>query len=496
MKGPLAKHPVANNVAELSALRAALTNDPHRPQYHFVAPANWMNDPNGCFFWKGKYHLFYQYNPHGAFWGSIHWGHAVSSDLVHWQDCPVALTPSRDGPDKQGCWSGCVVNNNGIPTAFYTGIEPQTVCMATSTDDLINWQQLETPVIDKPPSGLELTGFPSITGHPSADFRDPFVWWESGRWYLAIGAGFREKGGAALLYDSEDLLRWRYLGPILNGVIGSNCNMWECPVLLRFGSRCILFVCPHPEAKYIYWISGQWREGTIEEQRRGKLDLGSYVYAPQSLYDPNQDRYVLWTWIKEGRSEEAQRAAGWSGLLSLPKECRLTPDGSLALEPARELISLRREHWAGPQEKLTSASKNPFEGLEADFLEMEAELSFGEPAICEVYLRTSPDQSEYTLISYHSAEGTITVDGTHSSLSADVEHQIVSGDLRPDREGKVRFRLFVDRSVLELFLADSTAITQRLYPTREDSLGLSFKVRQGSVFVHYLSAWKLSSIWG
>src|ERR1700723_2534620 len=91
--------------------RDALPGDRHRPLYHFLAPANWMNDPNGAILWKGKYHLFYQYNPNSASWGSIHWGHTVSSDLVHWEDFPIALAPSQDGPDKHGCWSGCVVDN-------------------------------------------------------------------------------------------------------------------------------------------------------------------------------------------------------------------------------------------------------------------------------------------------------------------------------------------------------------------------------------------------
>ena len=496
MKEQLVRHSTPTSTAGAGALRAALANDRHRPLYHFVAPANWMNDPNGCFFWKGSYHLFYQYNPKGAFWSkNSNWGHAISSDLVHWQDCPIALAPSPGGPDKEGCWSGCVVDDNGTPTAFYTGIEPQTVCAATSADDLITWKQLPTPVIAGPPSGMELTGFPSINGHSSADFRDPFVWRESGRWYLIVGTGIREKGGAALLYDSEDLRQWRYLHPILMGVIGPNCNMWECPVLLSFGNRSVLFVCPHPEANHVYWISGEWREGIISEQQRGKVDLGGYVYAPQCLYDPIHSRYLLWTWIKEGRTAEAQRMAGWSGSLSLPKECWLEVDGKLAVAPARELALLRQESRAAGSGKLTPLSQDPFLELAGDCFEIEAELSFDEPTICDLYLRVSPNQAEYTLVSYDSVQQTLAVDCTCSSLSAGVDHQLISGNLPPDEKGQVRFRIFLDCSILEIFLADASCITQRIYPTRQDSLMLSFRVRKGSVIVHRLFAWKLASIW-
>src|SRR5947209_17224863 len=96
--------------------------DPHRPGFHFLPAKNWMNDPNGLIQWKGQYHLFYQYNPHSALHSTIHWGHAVSPDLLHWQDLPIALSPTPGGHDAEGCWSGCAVNHNGIPTLIYTGV--------------------------------------------------------------------------------------------------------------------------------------------------------------------------------------------------------------------------------------------------------------------------------------------------------------------------------------------------------------------------------------
>jgi beta-fructofuranosidase len=476
-------------------LRLALAGDRHRPLYHFIAPANWMNDPNGTFFWKGKYHLFYQYNPNGPFWGTIHWGHAASSDLVHWEDLPIALAPSKDGPDKDGCWSGCVVDDGGIPTVLYTGLEPQTVCLATSDDGLRTWRKHPVPVIDGPPPDLKLTGYPSITGHQSADFRDPYVWREEGQWFLLIGAGRREKGGMALLYDSNDLRHWHYLRPLLTGMVGPDCNMWECPVLLRSENRCALLFSPHPEAKYVYWISGECQDGILREQRRGKLDWGEYVYAPQCLQQAGSARYLVWTWIKEGRPPEAQRAAGWSGLLSLPKECSLALDGSLIVRPAAELTALRAEGRSIEGEKITPADGNPMSGFEGDCLEIEAELSFDEPTVCELIVRASPDQAECTRITYKSVEEFLTVDGSRSSLDPNVDHATISGQLRADEQGLVRFRVFLDRSVLEVFAADRACMTQRLYPTREDSLGVGFLVKEGSAIVHRLRAWRMTAVW-
>lgn len=98
------------------ALRQRTDADPLRPHYHFLPPANWMNDPNGLIAWNGQYHLFYQHDPHAAHWGTIHWGHAVALDLIHWEHYPIALAPTPDTPDADGCWSGCAVNNDGVPT--------------------------------------------------------------------------------------------------------------------------------------------------------------------------------------------------------------------------------------------------------------------------------------------------------------------------------------------------------------------------------------------
>ncbi len=198
-------------------------HDPLRPEYHLLPPHNWMNDPNGPIWWKGKYHLFYQLNPHAAVWGDMHWGHAVSTDMVHWHHQPIALAPTPGGPDSEGCFSGSAVVMDGVPTFIYTGVQnapPESVTLrdgndklretqllATAQDDnLLHWKKLEDPIIASPPSGMAVTGF-----------RDPCLWRESGTWYLGLGSGERGKGGCVLLYRSQDLRHWTYLHKLAEG---------------------------------------------------------------------------------------------------------------------------------------------------------------------------------------------------------------------------------------------------------------------------------------
>lgn len=139
----------------------------------------------------------------------MHWGHAVGDDLVHWQDLPIALTSTPDSPDEDGCFSGCAVDNDGVPTIVHTGVrgQDQLPCVATGSDDLVAWEKYPgNPVISAPPRDLDLVAY-----------RDQAVWREGGTWYQLIGAGIRDVGVTRLLYRSEDLLAWEYLHPFYTG---------------------------------------------------------------------------------------------------------------------------------------------------------------------------------------------------------------------------------------------------------------------------------------
>ncbi len=187
--------------------------DPLRPQFHLLPKANWMNDPCAPRFFRGQYHMFFQYNPGAAVWGDMHWAHAVSPDLIHWKHMPVALSPTPGSYDAFGCFTGSVLPGAEVPTILYTGVtqsSPETIrgeglrevqCLATSTDpDLRTWKKLDKPVLEGPPPGLQVTGF-----------RDPCPWKDGDTWYLGVGSGFTKVGGAVLLYTSPDGRNWTYL---------------------------------------------------------------------------------------------------------------------------------------------------------------------------------------------------------------------------------------------------------------------------------------------
>ena len=329
------------------------TADPRRPQYHLLPAANWMNDPNGPVFWNGEYHMFYQYNPHAAVWGDMHWGHAVSPDMVHWRHLPVALSPTPGGPDAAGCFSGTAVVDRGVVTVLYTGVVsvpedqatirngPQSYresqCLARSADpQLKTWTKQRAPVIASPPAGLQVTGF-----------RDPSPWRKGNSWYMTVGSGISHQGGAVLLYRSADLRHWDYQHFVARGAPAdreqsnpvASGDMWECPDLFPLDGRHVLIYSSQGK---VHWQSGDLDEAAMifHPAQSGILDYGSW-YAAKSQLDAHGNR-IVWGWIPESRPVAEYQAAGWAGMMSLPRVLSLDPDGRLKMETSPAVQVLRR----------------------------------------------------------------------------------------------------------------------------------------------------------
>lgn len=479
-----------------------------RPRFHFVSPAGWLNDPNGLTQWEGTYHLFYQYNPTSALHSRIHWGHATSTDLVTWTDQPVALTPGDQGPDRDGCWSGVLVDDDGTPTIVYSGRheDRELACVATGSADLNTWvKDPGNPVIGEHPEGLDLTAY-----------RDHCVWREDDRWRHLVGSGIAGQGGTALLYESRDLRTWDYVGPLVTGDATTGTvedgdwtgTMWECvdlfrppvaesvaspaePVDVLVFSAWDAGVTHYP----LYW-TGTYAGDTFEPRELHRLDYGGrYFYAPQSFRDETGRRLVF-AWLQEGRTDEAMVGAGWSGVMSLPRVVTLAADGALAQAPAPEVAALRADEQGYAAQVLSRDPLGLGSGDQRD-LELTVVLEVG--ATVELTLAASPDGEEATVlrVSRGTADpghGTVALDRSRSSLDDTVDAGPRSGPVPIGADGVVDLRVLVDHSALEVF-ANGRALTARIYPTRADAVQASLSVGAGTVELRSATTWSMRDIW-
>ncbi len=465
-----------------------LASDPLRPQYHFLPPANWMNDPDGPIYFNDTYYMFYQYNPNGAYWGDMHWGHAISHDLLHWQHLPIALAPSPGGPDKDGVFTGSAVIDKGTPTIMYTGVNPEVQMIATSNESMIRWTKFASnPVISEPPAGLKVKGF-----------RDPTVWKEENWWYVAIGSGFAGIGGAALLYRSRDLRKWEYLHPLsvgkmrhddnLPGVVKSN-DMWECPDFFSLGHKHVLIVSTAGRSPYFI---GDFVEHQFRPQTAGYTDLG-WGYAAKTMLD-SQGHRVCWSWIRERRKEEACIAAGWAGVLSLPHILSLQADGSLGISVAPETRALRKAARVLSDLQITSSETMFAENMGGDCIEMLAEFEPGEQQDFGLIVRSSSDGAQQTRIGYNRSKAQLYCDTRRSSTSSECQPGILQGALPLQPGEPLTLNIFLDGSVIEIFANGRACLSDRVYPTGIDALRTGLFSEGGVTRLKSIEVWDMQPI--
>jgi sucrose-6-phosphate hydrolase SacC (GH32 family) len=452
--------------AKLREARQRVVADPCYPKYHVAPPVGWMNDPHPIYF-KGAYHIFYQYSclPDDPYGGPHRWGHAASSDLVHWRHLPVAITPKDHGiGEDRHIWSGCLVGNGGVGTAVYT-IENIDIWISTSPDDsLATFQKYPgNPVIQGPPPGLEIEG----------GMRDPWVWKEADGWYLIVGSGLKGgKGAVVPLYKSPDLVHWQYLHPLYQGNAAQDGGFCECPAFFPLGDKHVLLL-----SNQATYLVGRYENHRFLPEHRGRLDYGE-VYVPQSVVD-GKGRRIFWGWVLEARGRDAQRHSGWAGMQTVPRVLSLQPDGALAFGPPEELASLRSGHCEFSKIRLTADTTHVLEGVQGGQLEIAAEFEPVQSGAVGLALLAGQEKTE---IVFDGKARTLSCKGKIAPL------QLATGE-------PLVLRVFVDGSVVEVFANRRVCITERIYPARPEAIQVALISRGGGATATKIDAWKMGTIW-
>ncbi len=497
----LAANPLMRRLIEY---RASYAGDRHRPAYHYVNPESMLNDPNGLCRWQGRWHLFYQgYPPEDP---RQHWGHAVSDDLVHWRDLPYAIYPN---PERD-CFSGSTLVEDDRVIAIYHGTEVGNMVAVSSDPLLLNWEKVTgKPVIP--------IAAPDDAPWPPSVF-DPCIWKKDGVYY-ALSAGVKDEGPAGkavranYLLRSPDLVHWEYLHPFVEddrySLVGDD---GACPYFWPIGNRHVLLFFSHMSG-------GQYLLGDYDTERDkfvvthgAKFNFGastpSGVHAPSATPDGQGGVIVIFN-MNPGKPTR-----DWNQIMTLPR--RLTVDGDdLSIEPVAALAALRRGHQRlGPLE-LPANREVVLRGVEGSALEIEAELDLRTAPMVELNVLRSPQRDEVTRICFYKERGfrattwmkgrvlrpgsrqsLVSIDTSYSSTAPDaLSRAPETAPFWLDDDEPLRLRVFVDRSVVEVFVNGQQALAVRVYPDRGDSTGVSLRSQGAPSLLRSLDAWTMASIW-
>ena len=488
-------------VKNFRALRHKFIQDPHRPAYHFVSQEGqgYPFDPNGCIYWKGRYHLFYIFQNMDLPGNGHSWGHASSRDLVHWVHHPTALAPGPEDPDT-GIFSGNgFVNKDGVPTLMYFGIDAG-ICIATSEDEeLDHWTKSPAnPVIPIPKEGEP--------GYGEYNVFDPHGWVEGDTYYTILGGRVlpKKEYDTVFLFKSKDLLNWEYVRPLYQPDpewTGPEEDC-ACPDFFQLGDRHVLLCISHPRGCRYYL--GRYEDETFFPEEHHRMNWpGGTCFAPESLLD-DKGRRIFWAWVLDRREREKALASGWSGVMTLPRVLSLDQDGSLRIEPAEELEVLRQHHQQQENIDLEGDAEVVVDEVRGDRLELAVDIEPEDAEEFGVVVRRSGDGVEQTLIVCEPAAKQLKIDVSQSSLDPDIKYwtRVVGEDIGPEvqvqeapfelRPGEaLNLRIFLDRSILEVFANGRQCLTQRIYPTRKDSLGVALFSRGGRAQVKKFQAWDM-----
>lgn len=478
--------------------RQAQSGDPYRPIYHYVNPEHRLNDPNGLCFWQGRWHLFYQaYPPEDP---RQHWGHAISDDLIHWRDLPYAIYPNPE----RCCYSGATLVEEDRVIAMYHGTEVGNMVAVSSDPLLLNWEKVANKAVIpmRAPDGGAL---------PYRVF-DPCIWKKGGVYYSLSGGTLPNGPGAKavranFLLRSTDLEHWEYVHPFVEDdqytLVGDD---GACPYFWPIGDRYILPFFSHMSG-------GQYLLGDYDKDRdkfvvtaHDKFNFGpaapAGTHAPSATPDGAGGVIVIFN------MNPAKPTSGWNHIMSLPRRLRLTDKNEISTEPVGDLASLRYDQRQLKALELPANEEVMLDGISGNAMEIRAQIDPKDAPMVEMNVLCSPDKAEYTRIAFFRNRGftnaerggqrnsLISIDSSYASLAPDVQSRAPeTAAVFIGVDELLDLHVFIDKSIVEVFVNQRQCLALRVYPSRADSVGVSLRSQGQTSTLKVLDAWQMRNIY-
>lgn len=457
--------------------------DEPRPAFHLSTRVGWLNDPNGFAYYNGEYHLFYQYHPYNSHWGPMHWGHAVSSDLLHWKYLPAALAPDTDY-DRDGCFSGSAVSlDDGRQMLMYTGVVKET-----QPDGSTREVQRQCIAIGDGTDYVKYPGNPVLDendlpeGGSRFDFRDPKIWRApDGTFRCVAGNCTPDKDGRILLFSSEDGLKWKFEKTLIsnNGRFG---RMWECPDFFELDGKQVLLVSPqdmlpqgfeYHNGNGTVCIIGNYdsETDTFIEEKNQAIDYGIDFYAPQTVAAPDGRRIMI-GWMQNWDTcnlHSPERP--WFGQMSLPRELSVK-NGRLIQKPVRELEQMRTNKVSYENVEVSDVIR--LDGMKGRRIDMELTLrpAEGEELYRKFAVRFAQNDTCHTAVSFRPHESILKVDRKFSGSRRAIIHQRRS--LVNSENGRITMRIILDNFSVEIFVNNGEHVLSATLYTDLSADGILF----------------------
>lgn len=456
-----------------------------RPQFHGMPSGSWTNESHGMIYSGGRYHVFFQKNPNGPYMSRLHWGHISSENLYDWKEEPIAIYPGEIF-DLKGCWSGCVYENSGTPYILYTAVDNQKarIVQAKASDDaLVGWGEKKV-IIDGRPSGL------------SDDFRDPYYFEANGQQYIIVGTS-KNGIGACTLHQLKNGT-WTNDGTVFfqGGSATQHGTFWEMPNVTPMGDGRWLFTCTplntNAGVRTLCWVGTIGNDGKFTPDASGVqyLEMGGISRDGYGLLSPTIYTYngktLLLGIVPDKLATEENYKMGWAHNYSLPREVSLGAGGTLIQKPYSGLSAMRTA--TSVTKNLTLIGAETLAPVSGRQIELLGEFTIADGTCGFHFLKSGDKQAT---LSYSPSTGILTLDYTtlsrvstdNGTWSAALPQKVAIGE-------KLKLHVFLDGSIVDIFVNDMWAFSVRLFPT--DITSIDAEVFATASTPVNVSAWTLN----